>query len=165
MREAAAPAWKMRFSMRCPYCTHTETDVIDTRDTDDYRIRRRRECAKCRRRFTTYEEVEKEDLFVIKKDGRREKFDRHKLLSGIQKACEKLPVPVEQTEEIANWVEARIRKGSSQEVKTDQIGELVMERLRKVDEVAYIRFASVYRSFADLDSFEAALKNLKKKKP
>lgn len=150
--------------MRCPYCTHTETDVIDTRDTDDYKIRRRRECAKCKRRFTTYEEVEKEDLFVIKKDGRREKFDRHKLLSGIQKACEKRPVPVEETEEIANWVEARLRKGDKQEVKTDEIGELVMDRLRKVDEVAYIRFASVYRSFADVESFEQALKNLKKKK-
>lgn len=150
--------------MRCPFCQHTDSDVIDTRDTDDYRIRRRRECAKCKRRFTTYEEAEKEDLFVIKKDGRREKFDRHKLLSGIQKACEKRPVSVEQTEEIANWTEARIRKGDKQEVKTDEIGELVMERLKKVDEVAYIRFASVYRSFADVESFEQALKNLKKKK-
>ncbi len=150
--------------MRCPFCQHTDSDVIDTRDTDDYRIRRRRECAKCKRRFTTYEEAEKEDLFVIKKDGRREKFDRHKLLSGIQKACEKRPVSVEQTEEIANWAEARIRKGDKQEVKTDEIGELVMERLKKVDEVAYIRFASVYRSFADVESFEQALKNLKKKK-
>src|SRR3989344_272403 len=150
--------------MRCPFCQHTDSDVIDTRDTDDYRIRRRRECAKCKRRFTTYEEAEKEDLFVIKKDGRREKFDRHKLLSGIQKACEKRPVSVEQTEEIANWTEARIRKGDKQEIKTDEIGELVMERLKKVDEVAYIRFASVYRSFADVESFEQALKNLKKKK-
>jgi len=150
--------------MRCPFCQHTDSDVIDTRDTDDYRIRRRRECAKCKRRFTTYEEAEKEDLFVIKKDGRREKFDRHKLLSGIQKACEKRPVSVEQTDEIANWVEAKIRKGDKQEVKTDEIGELVMERLKKVDEVAYIRFASVYRSFADVESFEQALKNLKKKK-
>ena len=150
--------------MRCPFCQHTETDVIDTRDTDDFRIRRRRECAKCKRMFTTYEEAEKEDLFVIKKDGRREKFDRHKLLSGIQKACEKRPVSVEQTEGIANWVEAKIRKGDKQEVKTDEIGELVMERLKKVDEVAYIRFASVYRSFADVESFEAALKNLRRKK-
>ena len=150
--------------MRCPFCQHTDSDVIDTRDTDDYSIRRRRECAKCKRRFTTYEEAEKEDLFVIKKDGRREKFDRHKLLSGIQKACEKRPVSVEQTEEIANWTEARIRKGDKQEVKTDEIGELVMERLKKADEVAYIRFASVYRSFADVESFEQALKNLKKKK-
>ena len=154
----------MRFSMKCPFCTHSETDVIDTRDTDELRIRRRRECAKCRRRFTTYEEIEKEDLFVIKKDGRREKFDRHKLLSGIQKSCEKRPVSVEQCEEMANWVEGRIRKSDKQEIKTSAIGELVMERLRKVDDVAYIRFASVYRSFTDIDSFEQYLKGLKKKK-
>jgi len=150
--------------MRCPFCTHSETDVIDTRDTDESRIRRRRECAKCGRRFTTYEEIEKEDLFVIKKDGRREKFDRHKLLSGIQKSCEKRPVSVEQCEEIANWVEGRLRKEDRQEVKSSAIGELVMERLRKVDDVAYIRFASVYRSFTDIDSFEKYLKGLKRKK-
>ncbi|MFA6489533.1 MAG: transcriptional regulator NrdR [Candidatus Micrarchaeia archaeon] len=150
--------------MRCPFCTHSETDVIDTRDTDDSRIRRRRECAKCKRRFTTYEEIEKEDLFVVKKDGRREKFDRHKLLSGIQKSCEKRPVSVEQCEEMATWVEGKLRKSDKQEVKTNEIGELVMERLRKVDDVAYIRFASVYRSFTDIDSFEQYLKGLKKKK-
>ena len=150
--------------MRCPFCTHSETDVIDTRDTDESRIRRRRECAKCGRRFTTYEEIEKEDLFVIKKDGRREKFDRHKLLSGIQKSCEKRPVSVEKCEEIANWVEGRLRKEDRQEVKSSTIGELVMERLRKVDDVAYIRFASVYRSFTDIDSFEKYLKGLKRKK-
>lgn len=150
--------------MRCPYCHHNESDVKDTRDTDDYRIRRRRECAKCGRRFTTYEEVEKEDLFVIKKDGRREKFDRHKLLNGIQRACEKRPVGMDVVEEITAWVEAKIRKSDQREVKSNEIGELVMERLRKVDDVAYIRFASVYRSFTDIDSFEKALKNLKKKK-
>jgi transcriptional repressor NrdR len=136
--------------------------VVDTRDTDDFRIRRRRECKKCARRFTTYEEVEKEDLYVIKKDGRREKFDRHKLLSGIQRACEKLPVPLEKIEEIANSVEAKLRKGDTQEIRTSAIGELVMERMKKVDQVAYIRFASVYRSFADLESFEQALVSLKK---
>jgi transcriptional repressor NrdR len=150
--------------MRCPYCTHSETDVIDTRDTDDLRIRRRRECAKCHRRFTTYEEMEKEDLFVIKKDGRREKFDRHKLLTGIQKACEKRPVSIDHIEAIANWVEAKIRKMDKQEIKTSLLGELVMDRLRKVDDVAYIRFASVYRSFTDIDSFEKALRTLKTKK-
>jgi transcriptional repressor NrdR len=150
--------------MRCPFCTHSETDVIDTRDTDDSRIRRRRECAKCGRRFTTYEEIEKEDLYVIKKDGRREKFDRHKLLSGIQKSCEKRPVSREQVEEIANWVEGKLRKDDRQEVKSSAIGELVMERLRKADDVAYIRFASVYRSFTDIDSFEKYLKGLKRKK-
>ncbi|MCX8175407.1 MAG: transcriptional regulator NrdR [Candidatus Micrarchaeota archaeon] len=150
--------------MKCPFCQHEESDVVDTRDTEDGRIRRRRECAKCGRRFTTYEEVEKEELFVIKKDGRRERFDRHKLLVGIQKACEKRPVSIAQIEEMANWVEGKIRKEDEKEVKSEKIGELVMERLKKVDEVAYIRFASVYRSFADLESFEEALKNLKRKK-
>ncbi len=150
--------------MRCPYCSHTETDVVDSRDTDDYRIRRRRECAKCKRRFTTYEEVDKEDIFVIKKDGRREKFDRHKLMSGLEKSCEKRPVSREQIEEMANWVEGKLRKGGKKEIATDAIGELVMERLRKVDDVAYIRFASVYRSFTDIDSFEDALRKLKRKK-
>ena len=150
--------------MRCPFCTHTETDVIDTRDTDELRIRRRRQCAKCKRRFTTYEEIEKADLFVIKKDGRREKFDRHKLLSGLEKSCEKRPVSREKIEEMAGFVETKLRKMGKKEVSTTQIGELVMERLRKVDEVAYIRFASVYRSFADVESFEDALKKLKKKK-
>ncbi len=150
--------------MKCPFCTHSETDVIDTRDTDDLRIRRRRECAKCKRRFTTYEEIEKEDLFVIKKDGRREKFDRHKLLSGIQKSCEKRPVSIEECEEMAAWVEGKIRKTDKQEIRSNEIGEFVMEKLRKVDDVAYIRFASVYRSFTDIDSFEKYLKSLKKKK-
>lgn len=150
--------------MQCPYCAHKESDVIDTRDTDDYRIRRRRECSKCKRRFTTYEEVEKEDLFVIKKDGRREKFERRKLLSGLEKSCEKRPVPREKVEEMADWVEGKLRKSGKKEVSANEIGELVMERLRKVDEVAYIRFASVYRSFADVESFEQALKHLKKKK-
>ena len=150
--------------MRCPYCSHTETDVVDSRDTDDFRVRRRRECAKCKRRFTTYEEVDKEDIFVIKKDGRREKFDRHKLLSGLEKSCEKRPVSREQIEEMANWVEGKLRKSGKKEIDTNAIGELVMERLRKVDDVAYIRFASVYRSFTDIDSFEDALRKLKRKK-
>jgi transcriptional repressor NrdR len=150
--------------MRCPYCRHTETDVIDTRDTDDLRIRRRRECAKCGRRFTTYEATEMEDLFVIKKDGRREKFERRKLLAGLERACEKRPVTGAQIEEIANFVESRLRKLEGNDVKSSQIGEIVMERLQKVDDVSYIRFASVYRSFADVDSFEKALKSLKRKK-
>lgn len=150
--------------MRCPFCTNKGTEVVDTRDTEDYRIRRRRECSKCKRRFTTYEEIEKEDLFVIKKDGRRERFDRHKLLNGLEKACEKRPVSRVQIEAIADGVEAKLRKASSSDVTTSLIGELVMEKLRKADDVAYIRFASVYRSFTDIDSFEAALKNLKKKR-
>jgi transcriptional repressor NrdR len=150
--------------MKCPYCSHRESDVVDSRDTDDFRIRRRRQCAKCGRRFTTYEEVEKGDLFVIKKDGRRERFDRHKLLTGIGKSCEKRPVSREKIEEMANWVEGKLRKGGKKEISTSAIGELVMERLRKADDVAYIRFASVYRSFTDIDSFEDALRKLKRKK-
>jgi len=137
---------------------------VDSRDTDDFRIRRRRECSKCKRRFTTYEEVDKEDIFVIKKDGRREKFDRRKLMSGLERSCEKRPVSREQIEEMANWVEGKLRKSGKKEIETNGIGELVMERLRKVDDVAYIRFASVYRSFTDIDSFEDALKKLKRKK-
>ncbi len=150
--------------MKCPFCQHSETDVIDTRDTDDFRIRRRRECSKCKRRFTTYEEIEQEDIFVIKKDGRREKFDRHKLMGGLEKACEKRPVSRDQIESMAAWVEGRLRKSDKKEVTTNEIGELVMERLRKADDVAYIRFASVYRSFTDIDSFEKALRILKRKK-
>ena len=150
--------------MRCPYCSHTETDVVDSRDTDDFRIRRRRECAKCERRFTTYEEVDKEDIFVIKKDGRREKFDRHKLMSGLERSCEKRPVSREQIDEMANWVEGKLRKSGKKEIDTNSIGELVMERLQKIDHVAYIRFASVYRSFTDVESFEKALRSLKRRK-
>lgn len=150
--------------MKCPFCNHSETDVIDTRDTENFRIRRRRECTKCGRRFTTYEEVEKDDLFVIKKDGRREKFDRRKLLSGLEKSCEKRPVSREKIDAMADWVESRLRKSGKKEVGSSQVGELVMQRLRAVDEVAYIRFASVYRSFADVDSFEKALRTLRKKK-
>ncbi|MEM4555124.1 MAG: transcriptional regulator NrdR [Candidatus Anstonellaceae archaeon] len=150
--------------MKCPFCHYSETEVVDSRDTSDYRIRRRRECLKCKRRFTTYEEVEKEDIFVIKKDGRREKFDRHKLILGIQKACEKRPVSLEKINEIADKIESKIRRENSLEVKSSKIGELVMDQLRKIDEVAYVRFASVYRSFADIQSFEAVLKSLKKKR-
>lgn len=119
---------------------------------------------KCKRRFTTYEEIEKEDIFVIKKDGRREKFDRHKLIAGIQKACEKRPVSLEKINEIADKIESKIRRENSLEVKSSKIGQLVMDYLRKTDEVAYVRFASVYRSFADIQSFEAVLKSLKKKR-
>jgi len=150
--------------MKCPFCASPKSDVVDTRDTEDDRIRRRRECAKCRRRFTTYEEKEEAYLFVIKKDGRREKFDRKKLLGGLERACEKLPVSRDRIEEMANWVESKLRKENKKEIASSKIGELVMQKLRAVDEVAYIRFASVYRSFADIDSFEEALKNLKKRK-
>ncbi|MCX8197075.1 MAG: transcriptional regulator NrdR [Candidatus Micrarchaeota archaeon] len=150
--------------MKCPYCYQSDTEVVDSRDTGDFKIRRRRECLKCGRRFTTYEEIEKEDIFVIKKDGRREKFDRHKLITGIQKACEKRPVPLDKINEIADKIESRIRKENSLEVKSSRIGELVMDYLKKIDKVAYVRFASVYLSFSDIESFETVLKSLKKKK-
>ncbi len=147
--------------MKCPYCTHAASKVVDSRDTSDFRIRRRRECLKCEKRFTTYEDVQLEEITIIKKDGRREPFDRNKLLSGIQRACEKRPVPRPTIEKVVEQVEQRLRKSPGLEVSTAKIGELVMERLRKVDQVAYIRFASVYRSFTDIDSFEKALRALR----
>jgi transcriptional repressor NrdR len=150
--------------MKCPFCSSSKIEVIDTRDSDDNRIRRRRVCKKCKRRFTTYEEIEKEDLFVIKKDGRREKFDRHKLLVGIQKSCEKRPISMEKIESIVNWIERKLRSYDKKEIKSSLIGELVMKKLREIDEVAYIRFASVYRSFTDIDAFQEYLSHLKKKK-
>jgi len=150
--------------MKCPFCSSSKIEVIDTRDSDDNRIRRRRVCKKCKRRFTTYEEIEKEDLFVIKKDGRRDKFYRHKLLVGIQKSCEKRPISMEKIESIVNWIERKLRSYDKKEIKSSLIGELVMKKLREIDEVAYIRFASVYRSFTDIDAFQEYLSHLKKKK-
>ncbi len=148
--------------MRCPFCAHAQSKVVDSRDTSDFRIRRRRECLKCAKRFTTFEDVQLEEITVIKKDGRREPFDRNKLLAGLMRACEKRPVPRLVVEKIVEAVEQRLRKRPHKEVPTTLIGELVMERLKKADQVAYIRFASVYRSFTDIDSFEKALHALKK---
>ncbi len=148
--------------MKCPFCSSPDSQVVDSRDTSDFRIRRRRQCEKCKKRFTTYEDVQLEELVVIKKDGRREPFDKNKLLTGISRACIKRPVPQEKIAQIVDWVEAKLRKMSKPEVPAAKVGELVMERLQKVDGVAYIRFASVYRSFTDLESFEKALRTLKK---
>ncbi|MBI2445412.1 transcriptional repressor NrdR [Candidatus Micrarchaeota archaeon] len=140
--------------MKCPYCDHSETKVLDSRDAEDLELtRRRRECEKCGKRFTTYERVEMLDLFVIKKDGHKEKFARDKLLSGIRKACVKLPVTEEQLEELVDAVERDLRRRASTEIPSSKLGELVLKRLKKVNEIAYIRFASVYRSFDDLDTF------------
>ncbi len=142
--------------MKCPYCDHSETKVLDSRDTEDQEdTRRRRECEKCEKRFTTYERIEAIDLFVLKKDGKKEKFARDKVLAGIRKACVKLPVTEEQMEEIADKVERDLRRRESTEIPSSKIGELILKRLKKVNEIAYIRFASVYRSFNDLDSFVA----------
>ncbi|MFH1095218.1 MAG: transcriptional regulator NrdR [Candidatus Micrarchaeota archaeon] len=148
--------------MKCPFCANAQSKVVDSRDTSDFRIRRRRECLKCAKRFTTFEDVQLEEITVIKKDGRREPFDRNKLLAGLMRACEKRPVPRSVVEKIVEAVEQRLRKRPRTEVPTTLIGELVMERLKKADQVAYIRFASVYRSFTDIDSFEKALHALKK---
>ncbi|MCK5112340.1 MAG: transcriptional repressor NrdR, partial [Thermoplasmatales archaeon] len=144
--------------MNCPYCNHIETKVTDSRDTGNYTIRRRRECLSCNRRFTTYEYIEMTPVYVIKKDGRREKFDRNKIKNGLMKALEKRPISHDKIEEILNSIEEKIRKCSKEEIESSTIGEYVMESLKETDQVAYIRFASVYRSFTDVTSFEKEVK-------
>ena len=155
--------------MRCPYCQHTDTKVTDSRTTDEGNsIRRRRECINCGRRFTTYEIIEEVPLMVMKKNGRRELFDRGKLLNGLLRSCDKRTVPMSVMEQVANDVERDIRNEINQEVTTDRIGELVLQQLKDIDQVAYVRFASVYRKFDNIDSFMEELKALKKldaKKP
>jgi len=148
--------------MECPYCHNIETKVTDSRDTGALSIRRRRECLKCGKRFTTYEHIEMQPIYVIKKDGRREKFERQKIRHGIEKACEKRPVNHEKIEELIEKIEERIRRSGKEEIESNQIGEYVMQALKETDHVAYIRFASVYRSFADISSFEEEIKNLTK---
>lgn len=150
--------------MRCPSCLNNNTRVIDSRPIDDYRsIRRRRECEKCGYRFTTFEKVEERPLIVVKKDGNREEFSREKVLRGLIRACEKRPVSLNQLETIALEVERELRNQGASEVKSEMIGEIVMDRLSKVDEVAYVRFASVYRQFKDINVFIDELKELIKK--
>ena len=150
--------------MICPFCAHQESKVVDKREGVGGKItRRRRECLKCARRFTTFERAETLDLLVIKKDGKREVFDRVKLRSGIIKACEKRPISAQEVEKILDEVEADLRKKNVNEVSSKKIGELVIRRLKKLDEIAYIRFASVYRQFADLSDFEKELAMLSKR--
>ncbi len=150
--------------MKCPYCGYEETQVIDTRETENLETtRRRRECLKCKKRFTTYERVEEAEIIVVKKDGKRERFERQKLLNGILKACEKRPIPLEKIEKLVDEVESDLRKRDSVEVESKIIGELAMKKLKTLDKVAYIRFASVYREFEDLDRFEEELEKLQKK--
>ena len=140
--------------MKCPYCSYKEDKVVDSRATaEESAVRRRRECLKCGKRFTTYEYIEEISLMVIKKDGRREPFDRKKILAGIIRACEKRPVSIEKMDEIVTWVERAIQKKSDREVSSSRIGELVMEKLKLLDDVAYVRFASVYRQFRDVSHF------------
>ena len=151
--------------MKCPFCGHVEDKVIDSRSSnEDKSVRRRRECMKCKKRFTTYEYIEEVPLMVIKKDGRREAFDRNKIISGILKACEKRPVSMEKVEAVVDRVEKDLQKNFDREVKAQVIGELVMDHLHKMDEVAYVRFASVYRQFKDINHFMKELKDLLSKR-
>lgn len=151
--------------MRCPYCENEDSKVIDSRHTEDGRaIRRRRECEGCGRRFTTYEKIEEVILMVIKKDGSRQAFDRNKLLNGIIRACEKRPVSIADMEKIVDDIERGLNNTMEKEVESSLIGELVMERLRDLDEVAYVRFASVYRQFTDINTFVAEIEKLLTKK-
>ena len=147
--------------MKCPFCGHPESKVIDSRPADENAsIRRRRECLACGKRFTTYETVECLPIVVIKKDGSRQSFDRQKVLRGMIRACEKRPVSLAELERIADEIEQELQNSLEREIRTADIGEKVMERLRSVDQVAYVRFASVYRQFKDIDTFMAELNKL-----
>ena len=147
--------------MKCVECGYHETKVIDSRlSSDGKSIRRRRECLKCEKRFTTYEYVEEVPLMVVKRDGRREAFDRSKIITGIVKACEKRPVSISKIEELTTDLERAIQKNYDREVSSKDIGELIMERLAALDEVAYVRFASVYRQFRDVNQFMSELKTM-----
>ena len=146
--------------MKCIYCNCTESRVVDSRPTEDGAIRRRRECEGCQRRFTTYEKIEMLPVFIVMKDKRREPFDAQKVSNGILKACEKRPVPVSEIEKLVQHVETSVCRQMEQEITSDQIGLLIMEGLKSLDEVAYIRFASVYRQFKDVQSFMEELQQL-----
>ncbi len=147
--------------MKCPYCENPDTKVIDSRPTEEgHAIRRRRGCEKCGKRFTTYEKVEESIIMIIKKDGRRESFDRNKVMNGIIKACEKRPVAMADIERIVSEIERGLNNLMEKEVESTFIGELIMEQLKKLDEVAYVRFASVYRQFTDVNTFIKEIEKL-----
>ena len=147
--------------MKCPYCAYLESKVVDSRPAEEgASIRRRRECLSCHKRFTTYETVESLPLVVVKRDGSRQSFDRNKVMGGLIRACEKRPVPFGKLEEIANEIEQVLQNDMDREIPSAKIGELVMDRLREVDEVAYVRFASVYRQFKDIGTFMTELNKL-----
>ena len=147
--------------MNCPYCGYNESKVIDSRPAEEYTtIRRRRECLSCQKRFTTYEIMERVPLVVIKKDGSRQTFDKIKLLNGMLRACEKRPVPIDDLQKAADDIEQELQNSLEREIKAEKIGELVMERLKSLDEVAYVRFASVYRQFKDINTFRDELNKL-----
>ena len=147
--------------MHCPYCGANDTEVVETRDNEDLEtIRRRRSCLKCEKRFTTYERVENVNLVVIKKDRKREQFNREKLKSGIIRSCEKTRVPIEEIEKIVTEVERELRGGDGVEIESKRIGQMVAGRLKKLDKVAYIRFSSVFRRFVDVEDFEKEVRRL-----
>ena len=151
--------------MKCPYCSNLNTKVVDKRESGEPGVtRRRRECLKCGKRFTTYERIETLGLTIVKKSGVRENFDRHKLLAGLLKACEKRSIPREKVEKIIDDIEAKLREHKKTEVDSRFLGELVMKKLKSLDKVAYIRFASVYREFTDLESFKKEMEKLIKNK-
>lgn len=147
--------------MKCPYCLYPESKVIDSRPADDgQRIRRRRECIKCSKRFTTYEAIEGQPVIIIKRDKSRQVFDRTKLLSGMLRACEKRPVSLETLENAIDEIESQLQNSLEKEVPSVTVGEMALEKLKSIDEIAYVRFASVYRDFKDIESFMAELKQL-----
>jgi transcriptional repressor NrdR len=151
--------------MKCPFCDHLEDKVVDSRESKEGdAIRRRRECLACERRFTTYERIDEVPYMAVKKDGRREKFDRQKVLAGLLKACEKRPVSMGKLADLVNQVESRVSDSADREISTTEIGEFLMERLRELDNIAYVRFASVYRDFQDEQAFFNELKNLMRHK-
>ena len=147
--------------MKCPYCEYTESKVIDSRPTDEGNsIRRRRECLKCEKRFTTYEQIESIPIIIIKKDGKRQTYDRQKLINGIVRACEKTTISFSQIEDIVSSVEVKLFNSMDREISSTLVGELVMDRLKELDPVAYVRFASVYREFKDVETFMKELEAL-----
>jgi len=151
--------------MKCPFCNYIEDKVVDSRESKEGdAIRRRRQCLGCERRFTTYERIDEVPYMVIKKDGRREKFERQKVLAGLLKACEKRPVSMGKLAELVDQVEGRVTDSSDREISTTEIGEMLMEALRDLDKIAYVRFASVYRDFQDEEAFFNELKNLMRHK-
>lgn len=151
--------------MKCPFCGYGDSKVLDTRPTDEGNtIRRRRECLNCQKRFTTYEKIEQSPIMVIKKDGNRQAFDREKIIRGMIKSCEKRPVSAADIEEAVNNIEKKIENSMKKEISSLEVGEMVMDELKDLDEVSYVRFASVYREFKDLQSFVDELENFVKKK-
>ncbi|MCA9407351.1 MAG: transcriptional repressor NrdR [Candidatus Omnitrophica bacterium] len=150
--------------MKCPACNYNETKVVDSRlSTDGASVRRRRECLKCQKRFTTYEYVEQVPLMVVKRDGRRQPFDRKKIISGLVKACEKRPISIDKMEELTSELEREVQRKFEREVDSKEVGELIMGKLAQLDEVAYVRFASVYRQFRDVNQFMTELTTILEK--